>query len=388
MSLTSLIRFDPETRSQLDRLIPSGTRNLRASLVVPRRTRHSPAFVGTAFDYAVRIHLLRCCPNAVDSGWIAEAVIEKQAQFNTRFEARIRAKDKDPARSRLLQLWLDRELRMRKRVNNARVFARKHRRRRNVDDAWMARLARHALRLARLDPLYRAGYLGPDVFQRIEDEAVREVVEMLQILPQEFQRGEPMLLNPSFGEASNRVGGADADLIAGDRLVDIKTNLRSHVDRNVARQMIGYLVLADAAAKAGLGIPVVNEAVVYFARHGSSWRMPAAEVYGHPSYEEIASFLLERSEVVARMAASQHEVAAATLEFRLHGVDWKIVDLDRGRQSAEVAANGRQLVKLRWEGKRVTNAQEIIDAICSKLGLRGFDAFDVRDRLENALRLR
>jgi hypothetical protein len=84
-------------------------------------------------------------------------------------------------------------------------------------------LAAHAIRLAKLDVVYRAGWFDP-TFDQADPEDVKDLLALLKAVP--FDRlidRKVMLLNPTFGEASLLVGGADADLIAGDMLIDFKT---------------------------------------------------------------------------------------------------------------------------------------------------------------------
>lgn len=51
-----------------------------------------------------------------------------------------------------------------------------------------------------------------------------------------------MIANPTFLGSSD-VGGADADLIVDDRLIEIKTTKRKSLDRVTAYQLVGYLLL-------------------------------------------------------------------------------------------------------------------------------------------------
>ena len=52
----------------------------------------------------------------------------------------------------------------------------------------------------------------------------------------------PVILNPTF-TGSDDVGGADADLIVDDCLIDIKTTKSKSLDRDTAYQLVGYMLL-------------------------------------------------------------------------------------------------------------------------------------------------
>lgn len=52
-------------------------------------------------------------------------------------------------------------------------------------------------------------------------------------------------LNPKFGEGSLLVGGADADLIIDDMLIDFKMIKKAGVDRNHFNQLMGYYLLNE-----------------------------------------------------------------------------------------------------------------------------------------------
>jgi hypothetical protein len=70
-------------------------------------------------------------------------------------------------------------------------------------------------------------------------------------------------LNPDFGETSLLVGRADADLITGEMLVDIKTTRSAEVKGEYLDQLFGYFLLARRA-----GLPPISKVGVYFSWYG------------------------------------------------------------------------------------------------------------------------
>lgn len=92
-------------------------------------------------------------------------------------------------------------------------------------------------------------------------------------------------MNPSFGASSALVGGADADLIAGDELIDWKVvkrprqGLRSHL-----AQLAGYAILSQMEGRP------LKTCSLYFARHGITLSIPTAELLSDNIDEAIERF--------------------------------------------------------------------------------------------------
>lgn len=131
-------------------------------------------------------------------------------------------------------------------------------------DEW-SRLCRGCLALARLEQLFRAGQVNPAIFRfvieplsrctglddflslSVNQQTLQDLEELGQPAWEDCRRlrgKRPLILNPSF-ELSVPLGGADADLIAGRRLIDWKaTSQPGIVGRGELWQLAGY-ALAD-----------------------------------------------------------------------------------------------------------------------------------------------
>jgi hypothetical protein len=73
-------------------------------------------------------------------------------------------------------------------------------------------LVMNALRLARLDPFRRSGHVEREP-EKVEPADLADLVELLRITAwKELHSDGRLWLNPTFGEQSRRVGGADAPL--------------------------------------------------------------------------------------------------------------------------------------------------------------------------------
>ena len=99
----------------------------------------------------------------------------------------------------------------------------------------------------------------------------------------------PVALNPEFGSATDMVGGADADIIAGDMLIDIKTTIKDKFNTDHYRQLVGYWALSLLGGVDGLPGHEVKRLGVYFSRHGVLRTVPIPP----PSDGSLKNFLGE-----------------------------------------------------------------------------------------------
>lgn len=273
MSVRSLIA-EREVRERLDAILPP-IRKPKPLLSVPPRTDHY-GLVGTAFDYALRFELGRRNPHAVSRAWVAEGAVELLPVA----AERVGCTGKEIKLLKMQAAGI---------IEAAQSFLKGYMGAIVVD---RSQLAVHAVLLAKLDNVCRACQLDPALTEANPDD-VRDVVELLAIVPYDLLSDpEVMLMNPTFGVFSSVVGGADADLISGDLLVDIKTTKAADLKPDMIRQLLVYLILAQRARADDEVFPVVRRLGIYFSRHGHLWEMPARQITGHPRYPETADWLM------------------------------------------------------------------------------------------------
>jgi len=140
-----------------------------------------------------------------------------------------------------------------------------------------ADLCRYCYLLGLYEAWYRMGPEGESPLQRLGASA--SVNDALALVPEGAvtdlcalaeglyrsdlaTRREQVLANPTFA-GSALVGGADADLILGDCLIDIKVSVQQRLDRRWIYQLIGYALL-DIDDAYG-----INEVGFYHARIGA-----------------------------------------------------------------------------------------------------------------------
>lgn len=157
-------------------------------------------------------------------------------------------------------------------------------------------LAAHAIRLAKLDLVRRIGELIPD-FEDADPNDVKDLVDLLAITPfPDLLHDTTLLLNPSFGEVSRAIGGADADLIVGDMLVDIKTTKFDTIEPEYLNQLLGYFFLARQHWVADPTFPIINRIGLYYSRYGHLHSFEASSWTDHPAFPETEQWFLEKIE--------------------------------------------------------------------------------------------
>jgi hypothetical protein len=130
-----------------------------------------------------------------------------------------------------------------------------------------ADLAAHSLRLAKLDSVYRAWQLDPR-FEHADPLDVEDLLALLAVVPFDgLLHKRTVFLNPVFDDSA-LLGGADADLIAGDLLADVKTTKRGELQAGTLDQLLGYFFLARRHRQAHPNFSEVKRLGVYFSRHG------------------------------------------------------------------------------------------------------------------------
>jgi hypothetical protein len=89
-----------------------------------------------------------------------------------------------------------------------------------------------------------------------------------------------------FGHGSPRVGGADADLIAGSALIDVKV-VKENVQAADLNQLFGYWLLAREQRRCDQAFPAITHVGVYLARHGLCWTAPVDPILNAPGFGAV-----------------------------------------------------------------------------------------------------
>lgn len=230
-------------------------------LLAPPVTRHYP-LVGTAFDYLLRFQIKHINPKAITQPWVAEtgaALVQAGVMGATTIKykvingkiTRITAEDRGVKIGG--KIIKDANKRYAVFQKNGKL----------CDE-----LIKSALLLAQLDNVYRLGRLDPNL-GTVDDNDITDLRRIYSLVEaQLFKAKRVCLLNPTFG-ASELVGGADADLVIDDMLIDIKATKHLRLIRRDFNQLLGYYCLyriggiKGAAAKHN-----INKLGIYYSRYG------------------------------------------------------------------------------------------------------------------------
>ena len=127
--------------------------------------------------------------------------------------------------------------------------------------------------LAKLESIYRSGKIYPDsIIFNINDNDVKDLDNLIGLTNiNEFTSTKQCIMNPTFGNSSKDIGGADADIIIDDTIIDIKTTKYSKFEKEYFRQLVGYYILN---AREGNKYGKINNLGIYFSRYGLLFKFP------------------------------------------------------------------------------------------------------------------
>jgi hypothetical protein len=305
MSLTSFIQMQ-DVVAKLKPFRPKAARKIPGELKAqPRSNRHM--LVGTAFDYLLRFELQRRAPHAVAERWVAELAPDRiwRADETGGFCARLRKDDdgviyavtgrSDSSPDEEAKLAKEVAGQFRGIVEKARSAHAAYLSNKSPTPADRANLAAHAIRLAKLDNVFRAIQLDPSP-EEAAPEDVEDLLGILEIVPFEsLLHDKVLLLNPTFGEASRLVGGADCDLISGDMLVDLKTTKGDTMQAPALDQLLGYFLLAREYRREQPTFSEIKRVALYFCRHGCLWPLETSAWTERPDFLDVERWFLERA---------------------------------------------------------------------------------------------
>jgi len=290
MSLTAFVRLQ-EVTARLKPFRPPPPRKIDAPLKVAPKTKNW-SLVGTAFDYFLRFEIKRRAPHAKDGMWTAEAthILVSNLHLSPLLKEQVAFcgwKDYE------LVDFCDRILHEAKAAYSA--FAKTP----SPSSSQLAILAGHAIRLARLDAIYRARRIDETLRNDPDPADVEDLLALLDLVPFEnLLHDANLLLNPTFGDSSRLVAGADVDLISGDRLIDFKTTKEEQMKVTLLDEIFGWYLLARNQRRLDGKFPEINKLGFYFCRHGHLWLKDASEWTSKPGFAELEKWFCEHAREV------------------------------------------------------------------------------------------
>jgi hypothetical protein len=295
MSLTHFVSL-PELRRELEKQFTMPSLKTPGNIRVEPKT-NSYGLTGAAFDYLFRFKLRRLNPTALTKQWVAEIALNFLPQDYDAEELKAESKAKRIPVDVLKEMtglgMTKQPSSLREKVERLIMEAKQ------IYDEYIRsgimndEIVRATVHLAQIDPIYRAGYVDPNLGQA-DNLVIQELRELIGIVSDEaFSARDHCLLNPTFGDASHEVGGADADFIIDGCLVDIKTTKSAKFTRNQFNQLIGYYILHDIGGIDGDYSLTITTLGVYYSRYGELCTFPVEPLIGR-GYSSFVKWFREK----------------------------------------------------------------------------------------------
>jgi hypothetical protein len=251
--------------------------------------------MGTAFDYLLRFYLKRLNPQAVERRWVAENAVRVLFMDKDGFildlpTGKICVEPDEVTDKAYLALFRKIECILSEAQKAYQLYLKTGK----ISKA----LLRSAILLANLDIIFRTGRFEDYIeLDTVSKEDIKDLGNLTSIIDLKlFKTKKICLLNPTFGEASKLVGGADADLIIDDTLIDIKTTKKLELPRKYFDQLIGYYCLYRIGGINGLPEDCeIKNFAVYFSRHAYLHLIPVKDCVGQVNFQKFLKWFEERA---------------------------------------------------------------------------------------------
>ncbi|MEN6519302.1 MAG: hypothetical protein ABFC38_14200 [Methanospirillum sp.] len=249
MSLTSRLN-DPPIRQRFTEEFKKPRVSINAPILATPISK-DPNLVGMAFDYLLRYHIGRLNRvKQIPEKWIAYTAYRL---IETKFPGSELARNAEHTI-------------IRGRIESERFHG---------SGELPETLLTSCCELAQVERIYRSKFSVVETTKIGEDE-IEDLRQLYSILDKDaFVATSRCLLNPTFGDASLLVGGADADLIIDDLLVDIKTTKKIEVSRDYFNQLIGYALLHQINQQNHGNVrdpdASLSRVGIYFSRYAYLW---------------------------------------------------------------------------------------------------------------------
>lgn len=238
MSLTSIVKTK-EVRQKFSEILRYPEINRKIEIKAPPLTTNY-SIVGSAFDYLLRFFIESINSVEVSMDWIAHNSIELRADITSGEDLEISRKIIEKAED---ECW--------KFITNKKMTR---------------ELAESCIQLGKLDIFYRSG-VNIDL-KEVSIEDIQDIENLYSLIDiKHWNKNNKYILNPTFGAGSIVVGGADADLINDDMLVEIKTVQKMDLFKESINQLIGYHILNEIDQRKSTGTRI-KRIGIYYSRFG------------------------------------------------------------------------------------------------------------------------
>lgn len=154
------------------------------------------------------------------------------------------------------------------------------------------------LQISNYDIVFRTGRIDllPEDIGKVSSWDVIDLKKLYSLLQDDMWKcKKTCLLNPSFGNASLLVGGADADLILDDMLIDIKVTKKEGMKRDFFNQLMGYYILHRIAIPDKKLSKEISKLGIYSARFGELISFNVDDVIDENSFDDFCKWLINKA---------------------------------------------------------------------------------------------
>ena len=285
MSLTKFVQ-EKDVKERLRQEFQKPRFSVKKDLLAPPlTTRYS--LVGTAFDYLLRFYVQYLNPEAVAKRWVAELSLTQPLSPLLTNVVVSSASGTIVSFTETVQTR-----RVQRIIEQAKRAHLEYLSSGEITD----KLIKNTLLLAQLDPIYRARFVDENI-GTVHKEDVADLRNLISIVdPDVFRARRLCLLNPTFGEASRLVGGADVDLVIDDTIIDVKTTKKLELRRQYFDQLMGYYVLHEVAGVGELRPkPEVTKVAIYFSRYAHMYVVELHEVIDRQAFPGFVRWFKDRA---------------------------------------------------------------------------------------------
>jgi hypothetical protein len=284
MSLTSILS-DPrnqELREKLKSEFPKPPFHFNDELGATPLTKNY-GLVGTAFDYLLRFYLEFINKDRViiRKNWVADSayqLLRIQLKNHRDSNIEIGFHKNIPQNVNELSRYIEDQYNLAKSNYNNYI----------IDGIISDELVQSSIFLAKLDTYFRSKIID-QYFTTVNILDIQDVKSIFSLLDSKlFTAKQKCYLNPVFGTGSILVGGADADLIIDDTLIDIKVTKNLRLGREHFNQLIGYYTLSRIGGiNDNTNDKPIKNIALYFARHGILWKTSLSELGNNKQFEDF-----------------------------------------------------------------------------------------------------
>jgi hypothetical protein len=289
VSLTYLIenKHFPELRNQFKLFFPTPSYIKTSILASPLSSNYG--LVGQAFDYLFRFYLEHKYKHKIvkKNGWVADhayAIIN--LKYGKSKSTELLVGKKRIVRKDRKQVLRDIKIEYKKTKINYRKYL--------IDGRVTIALLKSCLFLARLDLFIRAGMIDENIGNE-NDLDIKDLQNLYRVINKNnFKVKGICFLNPTFGKGSLLVGGADADLVLDDTLIELKVVMKLAIKRSYFNQLIGYYLLSLLGGiNKDPDMKPIQKVGIYFARYGYLWVCPINELAPKDKMDKFYKWFIE-----------------------------------------------------------------------------------------------